>query len=176
MERGSRLRRRCGPWPTLWVSHWRRSPTQSSRSRSRGAETPHRKGPYLGQQVRGQRNQAIQCFTERIGRVYTDCHASRWAGGHNLARPGTNTPRRFSDGGVRMRTITTTVTEAVRLYTVAQAADLLNTSVHTVYRLINDGTLTQTDIGSNSRARLRVRADTLQTYIDARTTHPKGRS
>lgn len=58
--------------------------------------------------------------------------------------------------------------EAVRLYSVKSAAEVLDTSIDYVYDRIKDGTLAVVELGS-SRSKQRVRADVLQAFIDART-------
>jgi len=59
--------------------------------------------------------------------------------------------------------------EAVRLYTAVQAAEILDVSDDYIYRRWEDHTLRQVDVGTNGRKKLRVRADDLQSFIDART-------
>jgi len=59
--------------------------------------------------------------------------------------------------------------EAVRLYSVKAAADVLGTSDDYVYDRINDGSLRTVELGS-TRSKQRVRADDLQAFIDARTS------
>ncbi|PWC05396.1 hypothetical protein DCE94_03740 [Agromyces badenianii] len=58
--------------------------------------------------------------------------------------------------------------EAVRLYSVAAAAKVLDVSDDYVYARIKDGSLRAVELG-DSRAKLRVRADDLQAFIDVRT-------
>jgi excisionase family DNA binding protein len=58
---------------------------------------------------------------------------------------------------------------AVRLYTAVQAADLLGVSDDFIYSRWADHSLRCVDIGNNGRKKLRVRADDLQAFIDART-------
>jgi excisionase family DNA binding protein len=60
------------------------------------------------------------------------------------------------------------VTEAVRLYTVLEAAAVLNTGKDFVYGLIASGNLAVVELGTG-RSKQRVRADTLQAYIEAHT-------
>lgn len=62
----------------------------------------------------------------------------------------------------------TTVLEAVRLYSVASAAELLEVSTDYVYDRINDGLLRVAELGS-TKSKTRIRADDLQAFIDART-------
>lgn len=59
--------------------------------------------------------------------------------------------------------------EAVRLYTALEAAKCLGVSDDYVYSRQKDGTLRVVDVGTNGRKKLRVRADDLQAFIDART-------
>lgn len=59
--------------------------------------------------------------------------------------------------------------EAVRLYTAVQAAERLGVSDDYIYSRQKDGSLRTVDVGTNGRKKLRVRADDLQAYIDART-------
>lgn len=61
--------------------------------------------------------------------------------------------------------------EAVRLYPVAKAADLISMSRTWVYEQIKEGRLPVVEFGS-TRAKQRIRADDLQKFIDART-HPR---
>jgi len=63
----------------------------------------------------------------------------------------------------------TQVLEAVRLYSVASAAQLLEVSADYVYDRINAGELAVTELG-HGRAKQRIRADVLQTFIDTRTS------
>lgn len=60
------------------------------------------------------------------------------------------------------------VLEAVRLYSVAAAADLLGVSRVWVYERINSGEFAVVELG-DTRPKQRIRADTLQAYIDGRT-------
>ena len=59
--------------------------------------------------------------------------------------------------------------ETVRLYTAVEAAGRLGVSDDYIYARQKDHTLRVVDIGTNGRKKLRVRADDLQAYIDART-------
>ncbi len=61
-----------------------------------------------------------------------------------------------------------TTLEAVRLYSVAAAAELLSMSTDWVYARIKDGTFAVTELGSE-RSKQRIRADVLQAFIEART-------
>lgn len=58
---------------------------------------------------------------------------------------------------------------AVRLYSVVEAAAVLGISRHYVYDRIKDGTLAVVELGTGERSKQRIRADTLQAFIDART-------
>lgn len=60
------------------------------------------------------------------------------------------------------------VAEAVRLYSVRSAAEILETSTDYVYDRIKDGSLAVVELGS-SRAKQRIRADVLQAFIDHRS-------
>ncbi|WOH20158.1 helix-turn-helix domain-containing protein [Paenarthrobacter sp. GOM3] len=59
-------------------------------------------------------------------------------------------------------------TEAVRLYSTKDAAELMGMSDDWVRARIKDGSLRAVELGS-SRQKWRVRADDLQAFIDART-------
>lgn len=61
----------------------------------------------------------------------------------------------------------------VRLYSVKDAADMLGVSRYYVYDHINDGQIRAVNLGEGSRDKLRVRADDLQAFIDARTPEAK---
>lgn len=58
--------------------------------------------------------------------------------------------------------------QAVRLYTVADAALLLDVGKDYIYRAIAADELAVTELG-HGRAKQRVRADVLQAFIDSRT-------
>ncbi|WP_426302747.1 helix-turn-helix domain-containing protein [Arthrobacter sp. R-11] len=60
-------------------------------------------------------------------------------------------------------------TEAIRLYTVNEAADLLGVSEFFVRSRIEDGSLRSVDLATNVRKKFRVRADDLNAFIDAHT-------
>jgi len=60
------------------------------------------------------------------------------------------------------------MTETVRLYPVAKAAEVLGIGRTFMYQLINSGQIRVVELGS-SRAKQRVRADDLQAFIDSRT-------
>lgn len=60
------------------------------------------------------------------------------------------------------------MTEAVRLYPVSKAADLLGVSVNYIYDRIQEGVIPVVELGTG-RAKQRVRADDLQAFIDSRT-------
>lgn len=59
--------------------------------------------------------------------------------------------------------------ETVRLYTAVQAGRILGVSDDFIYARQKDHTLRVVDVGTNGRKKLRVRADDLQAFIDART-------
>jgi|GEM_PF-4020799 len=61
------------------------------------------------------------------------------------------------------------VEDAVRLYTAVEASQILGVSDDYIYSRWDDRTLRQVDVGTNGRRKLRVRADDLQAFIDART-------
>ncbi|WP_168404740.1 helix-turn-helix domain-containing protein [Arthrobacter silvisoli] len=56
------------------------------------------------------------------------------------------------------------------LLTIIDAAEVLGVSKHYVQDRIKDGELRIVELGSNIRAKLRVRADDLQAFIDGRTS------
>lgn len=58
--------------------------------------------------------------------------------------------------------------EAVRLYPVAKAAEVLGIGRTFMYELIKSGQIRVVELGS-TRAKQRVRADDLQAFIDSRT-------
>lgn len=60
------------------------------------------------------------------------------------------------------------VTDAVRLYSVAAVAERLEVSTDYVYDRIKSGEIPVVELGS-TRAKQRVRADDLQEFIDDRT-------
>lgn len=62
----------------------------------------------------------------------------------------------------------TTTVEAVRLYSVATVAERLEVSKVWVYERINSGQLAVVELGS-TRAKQRIRADVLQSFIDSRS-------
>jgi excisionase family DNA binding protein len=59
----------------------------------------------------------------------------------------------------------------MRLYTVAEAAETLGTSKAYVYERLRAGELRSVDLGTPAKRKLRIRADDLQAFIDARTTN-----
>ena len=59
--------------------------------------------------------------------------------------------------------------QAVRLYTVVEAGKVLGVSRGFVYKMINDGEIRTVELGTNCKSKMRVRADDLQSFIDART-------
>jgi len=60
-------------------------------------------------------------------------------------------------------------TEAIRLYRIPAAAEQLDVSERTMYRLIDAGLIRTVDISEGVKPIRRIRADDLQAYIDART-------
>lgn len=66
-----------------------------------------------------------------------------------------------------------TATEAVRLYTIAEVAEVLRVSTDYVYDRIREGVLARVDLGT-SRAKQRIRADVLQKFIDSRSFGNEG--
>jgi excisionase family DNA binding protein len=60
------------------------------------------------------------------------------------------------------------VSETVRLYPVAKAAEVLGIGRTFMYSLINSGQIRVVELGT-SKAKQRVRADDLQAFIDSRT-------
>jgi excisionase family DNA binding protein len=60
------------------------------------------------------------------------------------------------------------IREAVRLYSVATVADLLEVSTDFVYDRIKSGVLPVVELG-DTKAKQRIRADALQDFIDSRT-------
>jgi excisionase family DNA binding protein len=60
------------------------------------------------------------------------------------------------------------VVEAVRLYSVASVAELLEVSKDYVYDRIKSGVLAVVELG-DERAKQRIRADVLQAFIDSRS-------
>jgi excisionase family DNA binding protein len=65
------------------------------------------------------------------------------------------------------------VVEAVRLYSVIEAAGMLGVSRQWVYDRINDRSLAVVELG-DKRPKQRIRADDLQSFIDARTHNLAG--
>ena len=61
-----------------------------------------------------------------------------------------------------------------RLYTVAEVAEILGTSKAYVYERINGGEVRTVNLGTPVRAKMRVRADDLQAFIESRTTTNQG--
>ncbi|WMI32981.1 hypothetical protein SEA_PEGGYLEG03_40 [Arthrobacter phage PeggyLeg03] len=59
---------------------------------------------------------------------------------------------------------------ALPLFTVADAAEMLGVKTTYLYDRIRDGLITAVDLGSEARPKLRLRADTLQQFIQDRTT------
>lgn len=58
--------------------------------------------------------------------------------------------------------------EAVRLYSVVKAAEILGTGDDYVYARIKDGSLRTVQL-SSGKSKRRIRADDLQAFIDSRT-------
>lgn len=66
------------------------------------------------------------------------------------------------------------VTEAVRLYSVSTVAERLDMSREWVYDRIADKSLPVVNLAAGtSKSKMRVRADDLQVFIDARSTGPR---
>lgn len=63
---------------------------------------------------------------------------------------------------------------ALPLYTVADAAEALGVSLSYMYERIRDQQITTVDLGSDLKPKLRIRADTLQGFIQERTTQAIG--
>ena len=61
-------------------------------------------------------------------------------------------------------------TSALPLYTVADAAAALGVKPNYFYERIRDGIVTTVNIGTDLRPKLRIRNDTLQAFIEERTT------
>jgi excisionase family DNA binding protein len=59
---------------------------------------------------------------------------------------------------------------ALPLFTVADAAEAIGVKPNYFYERIRDGRITTVNIGSDVRPKLRIRADTLQQFIQERTT------
>lgn len=77
------------------------------------------------------------------------------------------TPTTHRNPQDRLRDNTRTCS-AVRLYPVAQAAEVLSVSKDYVYDRIKEGAIPVVELGTG-RAKQRIRADDLQTFIDTRT-------
>lgn len=58
---------------------------------------------------------------------------------------------------------------ALPLFTVADAAEMLGVKTTYLYDRIQSGLITAVDLGSEARPKLRLRADTLQQFIQDRT-------
>lgn len=58
---------------------------------------------------------------------------------------------------------------AFPLFTVADAAEMLGVKTTYLYDRIQSGLITAVDLGSAARPKLRLRADTLQQFIQERT-------
>lgn len=63
---------------------------------------------------------------------------------------------------------------ALPLYTVADAAQALGVSLNYMYERIRDNRIATVDLGSDIKPKLRIRADTLQSFIQDRTTAAVG--
>lgn len=73
-----------------------------------------------------------------------------------------------------MTTRLTPPDEPQRLYTIADAAKQLDVSQHYIRDRVRDGTLPYVDLGATgTRAKLRVRATDLDTFINAHTYQDK---
>ena len=59
---------------------------------------------------------------------------------------------------------------ALPLYTVADAAKAVGVKPNYFYERIRDGRIATVDIGSELKPKLRIRNDTLQAFIQERTT------
>jgi excisionase family DNA binding protein len=59
---------------------------------------------------------------------------------------------------------------ALPLYTVADAAEALGVSLNYMYERIRDNRMATVNLGTDNKPKLRVRADTLQSFIQERTT------
>lgn len=59
---------------------------------------------------------------------------------------------------------------ALPLFTVADAAETLGVSLTYMYDRIRDNTMATVNLGSDKKPKLRIRADSLQAFIQARTT------
>lgn len=58
------------------------------------------------------------------------------------------------------------------LYTVADAAKALGVSLNYLYERIRATKITTVNLGSDDKPKLRIPANALQSFIDARTTAP----
>jgi excisionase family DNA binding protein len=58
---------------------------------------------------------------------------------------------------------------ATKLYTTAEAAEILGVASITVWRWVNAGRIRAVDLSTGDRAKLRIREDDLQKFIDDRT-------
>lgn len=59
--------------------------------------------------------------------------------------------------------------ETVRLYSIPKTAEILSVNAKSVYRLITALKIRTVDVSASGKARMRVRADDLQAFIDARS-------
>lgn len=65
-------------------------------------------------------------------------------------------------------------TTALPLHTVADAARALGVKPNYFYERIRDGRITTVNLGSDLKSKLRIRDDTLQGFVQERTTHATG--
>lgn len=66
---------------------------------------------------------------------------------------------------------------ALPLYTVADAAEMLGVSLNYFYERIRDGRISTVDLGTEKKPKLRIRADSLQQFIQDLTVaarNPEG--
>jgi excisionase family DNA binding protein len=63
------------------------------------------------------------------------------------------------------------MSEAVRLYSTAQAAELMNVSSDYVEKQVHSGRLRVVELGTDLRQKWRIRADDLMDFIEARTVN-----
>ena len=59
---------------------------------------------------------------------------------------------------------------ALPLFTIADAAETLGVSLNYLYERIRDHRIATVNLGSDNKPKLRIRADTLQTFIQERTS------
>lgn len=63
---------------------------------------------------------------------------------------------------------------ALPLYTVADTAEALGVSLNFLYERIRDNRIATVNLGSDIKPKLRIRADTLQAFIQDRTAPATG--